>query len=133
MHKKVLLFDGVCNLCDGAVKFIIKHDKRDCIVFASLQGEVGRALLKKYNIDPAKTDSMVFIDEDKVFVKSSAVLRISKYLDKAFPLAYPLIFIPKFIRNGVYDFVAKNRYKWYGKKESCMIPTPELKAKFIDS
>ena len=66
MHKKVLLFDGVCNLCDGAVKFIIKHDKRDCIVFASLQGEVGRALLKKYNIDPAKTDSMVFIDEDKV-------------------------------------------------------------------
>lgn len=132
MHNKILLFDGVCNLCDGAVQFIIKHDKKEQIYFASLQSETGKDLLKKQNIDPAETDSMVFIDHGTVFIKSSAALRVSKYLDKAYPLAYGFIAVPRFLRNAVYDFVARNRYKWYGKKEHCMIPTPALKSRFLD-
>ncbi len=127
---KIILFDGVCNLCSGAVQWIIKHDKKNAFKFASLQSDTGIALSKKYAI-PENTDSVILIDEEQVYVKSSAALLIAKYCSGLWPLLYAFIIVPPFLRNAVYDWVARNRYKWFGKKESCWIPTPELKQKFI--
>ncbi|HBO30877.1 MAG TPA: thiol-disulfide oxidoreductase [Leeuwenhoekiella sp.] len=132
MKDKIILFDGVCNLCNGAINFIIKHDPKGIFKFASLQGETGKQLLAQHNIDPQETDSIVLIDNDQVSVKSSAALRIAKNLNQGYPLLFGFMIIPTFIRNGVYDFIAANRYKWFGKKESCMLPTPELRSRFLD-
>ena len=129
---KILLFDGVCNLCNGAINFVIRHDKNDVFLFASLQSDLGKELLKKYKIDSQKIDSIILIDNDKVYVKSAAALCAARYLNAAYPLLYGFMVVPKFIRNGVYDYIARNRYKWFGKRESCMIPTLELKAKFLN-
>jgi len=130
-NHKIILFDGVCNLCNGAVTFIIKRDKKDVFKFAALQSEIGQELISKFNIDTEKVDSIILIDGEKYYSKSSAALRISKDLSGAYPLLFGFMVVPKFIRNSVYDYIAKNRYKWFGKKESCMIPTSELKAKFL--
>ena len=132
MKGKIILFDGVCNLCNGAINFIIKHDPKGIFKFASLQGETGQKLLAQHNINPQETDSIVLIDNDQVSVKSSAALRIAKNLNQGYPLLFGFMIIPTFIRNGVYDFIAANRYKWFGKKESCMLPTPELRSRFLD-
>lgn len=129
--KHIVLFDGVCNLCNGAVLFIIKRDKKDRFRFAALESDLGKELLARHNIDPSKIDSIVLISGDSAFAKAGAALRIAKYLTGLWPLLYSLIIIPKFIADAVYDFIARNRYKWFGKKESCMIPTPELKSKFL--
>lgn len=129
---KIILFDGVCNLCNGAINFIIKHDPKAVFSFASLQGETGQKLLAKHKIDPNKIDSIILIECQSVSVKSTAALRIAKSLNRGYPLLYGFIIIPIFIRNAVYDYIARNRYKWFGKKDSCMIPTPELKSRFLD-
>ena len=130
-QHKIILFDGVCNLCNTSVKIVIRNDKKDCFRFAALQSDIGKDYITKFNIDSTETDSIILIDQEKVYVKSTAALYISKSLSGAYPLLFGFIVIPKFIRNWVYDFVARNRYRWYGKKESCMIPTPELMAKFL--
>ena len=130
-QHKIILFDGVCNLCNTSVKIVIRNDKKDCFRFAALQSDIGKDYITKFNIDSTETDSIILIDQEKVYVKSTAALYISKSLSGAYPLLFGFIIIPKFIRNWVYDFVARNRYRWYGKKESCMIPTPELMAKFL--
>jgi predicted DCC family thiol-disulfide oxidoreductase YuxK len=127
----IVLFDGVCNLCNGAILFIIKRDKKDRFRFALLESDIGKKLLDQHGIDPNKIDSIVLISGDTAFAKAGAALRISRHLSGLWPLLYSLIIIPKFIANIVYDFIARNRYKWFGKKESCMIPTPELKSKFL--
>ncbi|MGM5471285.1 thiol-disulfide oxidoreductase DCC family protein [Flavobacteriaceae bacterium LMO-SS05] len=130
--KQLVLFDGVCNLCNASVKYIIKHDKTDLFRFTPLQSEVGQHLIAKYHIDPSKTDSILLYSEKKgIYYKSTAALKIASHL--GFPRSSMSIFliIPPFIRNWVYDYIAKNRYKWYGKRESCMVPTPELQAKFL--
>ena len=132
MESKIILFDGVCNLCNGAINFIIKRNSKASLKFASLQSDTGKQLLKEYNIDPLKTDSIVLIDSNKAFLKSDAALHIAKDLDDAYPLLYSFMIIPAFIRNSIYDLIARNRYKWFGKKESCMIPTPDLKSRFLD-
>ncbi len=131
--KKVILFDGVCNLCNGAVNFIIKHDKKDVFRYASLQSEIGQKLISERGIDTTKIDSILLIDPSVAYYhKSTAALHIAKQLSGIYPLLSVFLVLPKFIRDWVYDVIAKNRYKWFGKKESCMIPTPELKALFID-
>ncbi len=130
-QHKIILFDGVCNLCNSSVTFVIQRDKKDVFRFAALQEEPGASLLEKYGIDASETDSIILIDSDKAYTKSTAALKIAKNLGGAYPLLYGFMIIPKCIRNWVYDYVAKNRYKWYGKKESCMIPTPELRSKFL--
>ena len=130
-QHKIILFDGVCNLCNTSINFVIRKDKKDCFRFAALQSEVGKEYTTKFKINSTETDSIILIDQEKVYVKSTAALYIAKSLSGAYPLLFGFIIIPKFIRNWVYDFVARNRYKWYGKKESCMVPTPELKAKFL--
>ena len=129
--KKIILFDGVCNLCNGAVVFIIKRDKKDVFRFAALQSEIGEKLLRKYQIDPEKTDSIILVADNNAFAKAGAALRIAQQLSGLWPALAILRIVPRFISNAVYDWIASNRYQWFGKKESCMIPTPELKAKFL--
>ena len=128
---KIILFDGVCNLCNSSVNFVIKRDTKNQFKFAALQSDIGASLIEKYGIDSSKTDSIILIDNNKAYIKSTAALRVAKYLNKGYPLLYGFMIVPKFVRNWVYDIVARNRYKWYGKKDSCMIPTPELKEKFL--
>ncbi|MFN7691459.1 MAG: thiol-disulfide oxidoreductase DCC family protein [Bacteroidota bacterium] len=129
---KILLFDGVCNLCNNTVLFVIKRDRKKQIRFGAIQSQEGKKLLQKFGIDQQYLGSLIFIDEGKVYLKSSGALRLSKYLSGLWPLLYALMVIPAFIRNPIYDFVAANRYKWFGKKEVCMIPTPELKSLFLN-
>ncbi|MFN4813596.1 MAG: thiol-disulfide oxidoreductase DCC family protein [Bacteroidota bacterium] len=129
---KILLFDGVCNLCNNTVLFVIKRDRKKQIRFGAIQSLEGKKLLQKFGIDQQYLGSLIFIDEGKVYLKSSGALRLSKYLSGLWPLLYALMVIPAFIRNPIYDFVAANRYKWFGKKEVCMIPTPELKSLFLN-
>ncbi len=130
--KKIILFDGVCNLCNGAVTFIIKRDKHDRFRYAPLQSEVGKALARKYAIDTSKIDTIILIDEEGYYTKSAAALNIAWHLSGGYPLLYSLMILPAFIRDQMYDGIAQNRYRWFGKRESCMVPTPELKAKFLD-
>ena len=132
-NKDLILFDGVCNLCSSSVQYVIERDHKNKYVFAALQSDIGKEIIEKYKIYPSKTDSILLYRKDKgVVSKSTAALLIAKHLGFPTNLLYPFLIVPAFIRNMVYDYVAKNRYKWYGKKESCWIPTPELKAKFID-
>lgn len=132
-NKKVILFDGVCNLCNNFVQYVIERDKKDLFVFASLQSEIGEKILKHIGVDRSKTDSIILYEPGVAYYyKSAAALQIAKNLGGFPAMLYPFIILPKFFRDPVYDYIAKNRYKWFGKKESCWIPTPELKAKFID-
>ncbi|WP_271393096.1 thiol-disulfide oxidoreductase DCC family protein [Aequorivita sinensis] len=128
---KIILFDGVCNLCNGAINYVIKRDQKNVFKFAALQSEIGQELTAKFKIDGSKVDSIILIDGDKHYEKSTAALYIAKHLSGAYPLLFGFIIVPKFIRNAVYDYVARNRYKWFGKKDKCMIPTAELKNKFL--
>ncbi len=130
-NKNIVLFDGVCNLCNGAVTFIIRRDKNDLFRYASLQSDVGMELARKHNIDTDETDSIILIGNHKSYTKSTAILRIARHLSGGYPLLYGFMALPKFIRDRMYDIIADNRYKWFGKRDSCMIPNPELKAKFL--
>jgi predicted DCC family thiol-disulfide oxidoreductase YuxK len=131
--NKILLFDGVCNLCNNTVLFVIKRNRKKQIKFGAIQSKEGKSLLQKYGIYEQYLGSLIFIDEGKVYLKSTGALRLSKYLTGLWPLLYVLILIPAFIRNPIYDFIAAHRYKWFGKKEVCMVPTPELKSLFISN
>jgi predicted DCC family thiol-disulfide oxidoreductase YuxK len=132
LNKKIILFDGVCNLCNSTVQFIIKHDKDDVFRFVALQSELGQEILNYIGIDSKNIDSIVLYEPGvSYYYKSDAALQIAKNLDGLFSLGIIFKIIPTGIRNSLYDYIAKNRYKWYGKKESCMLPTPELKAKFL--
>ena len=126
----VILFDGECNFCDSSVQFIIKNDPKGIFHFASLQSDTGQELLKKHHV-PSNIDSMILIEGNKVYYKSAAALRICRHLKGAWKLLYAFIAVPRPIRNIAYDFIAKNRYKWFGKKESCMLPSPSVRARFI--
>ena len=131
--KKIILFDGVCNMCNSTINFIITHDKNDVFRYASLQSEIGKKLIEERKIDTSKLDSILLIEPQTSYhYKSTAVLHIAKQLSGLYPLVSLLLILPRFFRDGCYDIIAKNRYKWFGKKEKCMIPTPELKALFID-
>ena len=131
LTHSIILFDGVCNLCNGAVNFVIKRDPGNVFKFTPLQEKQGVLLLKKHAIDAQELDSIVLVENKKVYTKSSAALRIARKLSGLWPLFFVLLIIPRFIRDGVYDFIAKNRYKWFGKKEQCIIPTPGLREKFL--
>jgi len=131
--KKIILFDGVCNLCDSFVQFIIKRDKEDIFRFVPLQSELGLSIIKHAGIDTTKIDSIILYEPGiAYYYKAQAAIKIAKYLGGIYSLLKIFTVLPNGISNSVYDYVARNRYKWYGKKESCMIPTPELKAKFLE-
>ena len=129
--KKIILFDGVCNLCDNSVQFIIKHDDKDVFRFASLQSEIGQQILNYIGLDATKFDSIVlYVPTEAYYVKAEAAMQIAKELNSWHKIISYLSFTGSF-GNFVYDYIAKNRYQWYGKKDECMIPTPELKSKFL--
>lgn len=131
--KKIVLFDGVCNLCNRSIQFIIRHDKKDEFRFATLQGDLGKQLVKERHIDTDTVDSIILIEPGVAYyTKSTAALKIGTSFGGAWKLLTILELIPSSLSDIVYDFVARNRYQWYGKREACMIPTPELKAKFLE-
>ena len=130
-EKEVLLFDGVCNLCNDSVNFIIDHDPQGHFKFAALQSDFGQQKLKELGYNTEDFDSLVLLSGDKVYKKSSAALRIARKLTGGYPLLYGFIIIPPFIRHWFYDSIARNRYKWFGKRDSCRMPTPELKSRFV--
>ncbi|MCP4437887.1 MAG: thiol-disulfide oxidoreductase DCC family protein [Aureispira sp.] len=129
-QHSIILFDGVCNLCNGFVQFIVKRDIKAHFKFASLQSDIGQDLLTKYQLSK-DLDTVVLIRNNKAYTKSGAGLRVLSKLGALWPLMIILLVVPYFIRNFVYDWVARNRYKWYGKKDQCMMPSPELKKRFL--
>ncbi|RZS98418.1 thiol-disulfide oxidoreductase DCC family protein [Cecembia calidifontis] len=133
IHDKfdIVLFDGVCNLCNNAVDFIIKRDKNNAFKFAALQDKAVKSLFDSFQIKQDYLDSLILIRQDKVYYRSRAALEISKKLSGLWPLLYGFIIIPAFLRDPIYDWIAKNRYKWFGKKDTCRIPTKKELDKFL--
>lgn len=129
--KRIILFDGDCNFCDANVQFIIKRDPYAHFYFTSLQSEKGQELIKKYAV-PVTIDSLVLIENDKAYTRSTAALRIAKKLDGLWHLLFLFILIPLPIRDGAYNYIARNRYQWFGKKDtSCALPSPEMRKRFL--
>jgi predicted DCC family thiol-disulfide oxidoreductase YuxK len=131
-QHSIILFDGVCNLCNRAVQFVIKRDNKNQFLFASLQSEEGKQILKENSFQTKKMDSFFLVENGKVYDRSTAALKVLKKLNGIWSFFYVFVLVPKFIRDSVYNFIAKNRYQWFGAKNKCMIPTPELKAKFLN-
>jgi len=132
-NKKIILFDGVCNLCNSAVQFVIQHDKKDVFRFVALQSELGQEILNHIGINSKNIDSIILYKPGVAYYyKSSAALQIAKDLDGFWHFGTIFRIISTGIRNYIYDYIAKNRYQWYGKKETCMIPNEELKSKFLE-
>lgn len=129
--KHIILFDGVCNLCNGWVNFVIDRDPDARFVFAPLQSEVARELLKSER-DPDRFDSIVLIEDDRVFEKSAAVLRIAGELESGWRLLSKLKIVPRSLRDALYDWFARNRYSWFGRRASCRVPTPDLQSRFLE-
>ncbi len=133
LDKKIILFDGVCNLCNTSVQYVIKHDKKDTFRFAALQSDLGQKILKHIGINRAHIDSIVLYQPGVAyFYKSTAAIEIAKGLSGIFSLATVFKILPSGLRDALYDYVAANRYKWYGKKDNCLLPTEELKARFLE-
>ena len=130
--KAVILFDGVCNFCNAIVNFIIRQDKKNIFLFCALQSDSGKKFLEQYKINWKLSDSFVVIENGRAYQKSSAALRLYNKLPWYWKWTQIFWIVPKFIRDGVYNFIAKNRYRWFGKKEKCMIPAPGVREKFLE-
>jgi predicted DCC family thiol-disulfide oxidoreductase YuxK len=131
-EHSIILFDGVCNFCNGAINFVLKQDKKRVFRFAPLQSQAGQKLLQQYGLTTKDFDSFVLIDDGKVYKKSAASLRVMNKLPWYWKEAQVLRIIPIAFRDAIYDFVARNRYKWFGKKEQCMVPTAEIRSRFLN-
>ncbi len=132
ISNPVVLFDGVCNLCSSTVQFIVKHDKKKQFRFASLQSPFGQEVMKHFGLNTTELNSFILLENNKIYTRSSGALRVAKKLDGLYGWLYAFIIVPPFIRNGVYNYIAKHRYKWYGKKDACWVPTPVLRSLFWD-
>jgi predicted DCC family thiol-disulfide oxidoreductase YuxK len=131
-HKKLILFDGFCNLCNTSVLYVIKRDKNNVFMFSPLQSNIGKQLIEKHGINLSLTDSILLYETGQgISYKSTAVLKIASKLTFPTNLLAVFLIMPSLFRDWVYDFIARNRYKWFGKKEECMIPTPEISSRFI--
>jgi len=126
-----ILFDGVCNLCNSSVRFVIKHDKNAVFKFASLQSDAGQQLIATHGLATNAFNSFILIENNKVYLESTAALRVARQLNGLLPLLYSAIIIPPFIRNSVYKYISKHRYQWFGKREECWLPTKELSERFL--
>ncbi|MGB5362746.1 MAG: thiol-disulfide oxidoreductase DCC family protein [Aureibaculum sp.] len=131
-NKSIIFFDGVCNLCNNSVQFIIKRDKYKRFLYASLQSDAARDILLQFKIKNSYLDSIILVENGKLYQKSTAILKIAKELNGFCHLNYGFIIIPKSIRDYVYGIIAKNRYKWFGKRSVCMIPTGDMKLRFLE-
>jgi predicted DCC family thiol-disulfide oxidoreductase YuxK len=132
LNKPVILFDGVCNLCNASVQFIIKRDSKKSFMFSSLQSDAAQAILLQYNLENLDFNTIILIEGGVVYDKSTAILKIIRRLSGFYKLGYIFIIVPKFIRDFVYKIISNNRYKWFGKRATCMIPTEELKLHFLE-
>ena len=130
--RAIILFDGVCNLCNGAVNFVIKRDKRSVFKFATLQSERAKNLMSEGEFQNEDLRTFILLLNDRFYTRSTAALKVCRYLSGLWPLMYGFMIVPKFIRDFIYNIISKNRYKWFGKRESCMVPTTELKSKFLN-
>ena len=126
-----ILFDGVCNLCNGAVRFVAERDPHAVFRFASLQSEAGQALLRQHGLETEDFDSVVLVDGARVFTRSAAALAIAARLSGPWPALSAFRVLPAFLRDAVYDLVARHRYRVFGRTEQCMVPTPEMRARFL--
>ena len=131
-NNSIILFDGVCNLCNNSVQFIIKRDQKQRFLFTSLQSDAARDILLQFQLKNSEMDSIILIENGKIYQKSDAILKIVKHLNGLWKINYGFIIIPKFIRDLVYTTIAKKRYQWFGKRDVCMIPTKELQMRFLD-
>ena len=131
--RPAILFDGVCNLCNRSVRYIIRHDPGGRFRMASLQSEVGRGLQREHGLDPEAMNSLVLVERGKVYTKSDAALRIARRLRGPVRFAWPLRFVPRVVRNAMYDWIARNRYKWFGKRDECMVPGASVRNRFLDA
>ncbi|KAF0235903.1 MAG: thiol-disulfide oxidoreductase DCC family protein [Sediminibacterium sp.] len=129
----IILFDGHCNLCNSSVQFIIQRDPNKQFRFASLQSDFGKSILANFNLSTSQINTVILLDSGKIYTRSTAALMIAKRLSGGWSYLYAFSIIPAFIRDLVYNLIANNRYKWFGKKESCWIPTPALKDLFIEN
>jgi len=131
-NKKIILFDGVCNLCNSSINYVIDHDKNDVFRFVSLQSDLGKTIQDYLGIENTSLDTIIlYIPDEAYYIKSTAALKVINEFSGVWKLTQLLLILPSPIRDLVYNYVAKNRYKWYGKENSCRIPTPELKTKFL--
>jgi len=128
-----LFFDGVCNLCNRTVQLVLKHDKKRTFRFCTLQSEAGKAAILAAGARSGTPNSVILFANDRYYLKSAAALKTAQLLGGAWSLLYAFMIVPAFIRDRIYDIVARNRYKWFGKRESCMLPTPETAGRFISS
>ena len=131
--NNVIFFDGVCNLCNSSVNFVIDRDPEAKFTFAPLQSDFAKNALKNEDTDSYNLESIVFLSNGKFYRRSRAALEIARRMRGAWPMMYVFIIVPGFVRDFIYNWIAKNRYKWFGKREFCRIPTPELKTRFVDS
>jgi predicted DCC family thiol-disulfide oxidoreductase YuxK len=131
-EKPIILFDGVCNFCNASVNFIIRQDKKNVFQFAALQSNAGQQLSEKYHLPKEEFDSFVLIDNGKIYTQSTAGFKVYGKLPWIWKWTQIFWIVPKFIRDAVYDYVASNRYKWFGKKDQCMIPTAEVRSRFLN-
>lgn len=127
----IILFDGVCNFCNGSVNFIIDRDPKSYFKFAPLQSETGQEMLDKYGIDKTETDSVILIEDEKAYTHSTAALKIARRLDGAWSLLYAFIAVPRPLRDFFYRVFARYRYKLFGRRDACMMPTPDIRARFL--
>lgn len=127
----VLLFDGVCNLCNHSVQWVLRHDARGQFRFAALQSDPGRSLLLRFGLNAEQLDSVVLIDRDRAYIRSDAPLEVLYKLGGAWAWFYPLKALPRSWRDAAYDWIARNRYRWFGRREACMMPRPEWKERFL--
>ncbi len=132
INKPIIFFDGVCNLCNSSIQFIIKRDRSKKFLFASLQSAYARENLPTELSKSDSLQSIVLKEGSKIQTKSSAALRITKSLDGLWPILFIFIVVPKFLRDWMYDGISRNRYMWFGKRDQCMIPSSELKSRFLD-
>lgn len=130
-HRPILLFDGVCNLCNGTVRFVVARDAKRQFLFAPLQSEVGKALLRRHGLTSDALDTFVLIEHSRVYTRSTAALRVARSLRTPWWALYALIWIPRAIRDRVYGLVARRRYDWFGRRETCSLPAPHLRDRFL--
>lgn len=127
-----LYFDGICNLCNGLILFVIKRDKKKIFKFASLQSVSGQKVLEKLNIKPDVMETIIYFSNNKYYTKSTAILQILKDLGGVWQLMFVFILVPRFIRNFMYSIIANSRYKVFGKRNKCAIPTPDVSERFLE-
>ena len=132
LPNDLILFDGVCNLCSASVQFVIRHDSAAKFRFAAIQSEIGREIFQRRGLDPANLHTFVFITDGRIFLRSDAAIEVVARFGGAWKLLRVFSLVPRSVRDAIYSFIAQNRYRWFGRHEVCMIPTPEIKERFLD-